>query len=212
MVDFNKLAVPNYSTDEIKNKSQSLITSIGEPPIEVDLIAEKLGFNLIPLQGLKYLSSTDSYLAYRCKEIVYDPDVSPVRIRFSIAHELGHFILHKEIIDAISFNSIDEWKESLNNIPGWFWSKIEKQANEFAGNILAPRDFLLRVILNYKDKLELAKNIIPNDLGSIREFLAIPLAKRFDVSQDVIRIRLEREDINPYELIYKTGIVATIPV
>lgn len=201
MVDFTKLTVPNYSSDEIEKIAQPLITSIGEIPIEVDLIAEKEGFNLIRLVGLKDLSSTDAYLAPHIKEIVFDPNISHVRIRFSIAHELGHHFLHRELIDSLQFTTIDEWKETLNDIPGWLWGIVERQANEFAGKLLVPREFLVGVIADYKDDLLVAKKIIPDDLSSIREFLAIPLAKRFDVSQDVIRIRLDRERINPYELI-----------
>ncbi|MBP8960424.1 MAG: ImmA/IrrE family metallo-endopeptidase [Bacteroidales bacterium] len=34
-----------------------------------------------------------------------------IRVRFTIAHEIGHYILHRSTIDSLKFNDEEEWKE-----------------------------------------------------------------------------------------------------
>jgi Zn-dependent peptidase ImmA (M78 family) len=202
MIDFNKIIIPSYTGKDIERLIADKIKSHRDyPPIDVDLIAEKLGFDLIPLHGLKNFSSTDAYLSSNKKEIAYDPDVVSVRIRFSVAHELGHYFLHHDIIQEVRFMSYDEWKMQLTNIPGWFWGKVETQANLFAGKLLAPEELIISCIPTFSEQLKLAKKHIPDDINSVREYLAVPLARIFEVSDDVMRFRLNTEKINPFDYI-----------
>lgn len=202
MQKFENIPLPNYDSNSIRKIIENLPTSIGdEPPIDVELIAERLGFNLIPTASLRFLSSTDAYLSSRIKEIAFDPDVVPVRIRFSIAHELGHYYLHDDIIKEVRFCDYTEWKETIKSIPGWFWGKVETQANEFAAQLIVPRNLIIRSFADFKSELELAKEHIPDEMDAIREYLSIPLARKFDVSQEVIKFRMINENLNPYDFI-----------
>ena len=201
-MNFDNIKIPYYTNNQIAQIANNLLTSIGcTPPIEVDLLAEKKGFDLIPMPGLRNLSSTDAYLSHNKKEIAYDPDVASVRIRFSIAHELGYYYLHKEILSEVRFADYREWREFLKEIPGWFWGKVESQANEFAGQLLVPRDMLIQVMADYREEIKAAHDFIPDDIAAIQEYLAIPLSKRFEVSEIAMKIRLSNERINPYDLI-----------
>ncbi len=196
-MNFDNISIPYLSNNQIARIANNLLASIGNtPPIEVDLLAEKKGFELIPMAGLRNLSSTDAYLSHNKKEIAYDPDVVNVRIRFSIAHELGHYYLHKNIINEVRFADYSEWRELLKEIPGWFWAKVERQANEFAAQLLMPRDSLDKIIFEYKDEIKIAKQFIADDIEAIRDYLAIPLSKRFEVSEEAMRFRLINERIN----------------
>ena len=93
-----------------------------------------------------------------------------VRRRFTIAHEIGHFCLHKDLIgDGIVEDAL--WRaDNLSN-------KIEAQANRFAANLLMPWHLIERA----------------NDNGvvDIRD-----LARAFNVSKDAMSIRLYNA---PYE-------------
>jgi Zn-dependent peptidase ImmA (M78 family) len=203
MIDFSSLQIPNYNNVDIKKFADNIIEEFGtELPIEIDLIIEKkFEIDLIPINGLKQISSTDAYLSRNLKEIGFDPEVTNKRIRFSLAHELGHFVMHRDIISSIRINDYTEWKSTLKEIPGWFWGKIEKQANQFAGFLLAPRDLIIQTISDYLSIIREAYKIIPNDIESIQQYLAIPLSKRFLISEEAMRIRLINEGINPYEYI-----------
>lgn len=62
------------------------------------------------------------------------------RLRFSVAHELGHFHLHREYHQGLKFIDFDQFKRWImdhrkNN-------RMEDQADEFAGRLLVPPDVL----------------------------------------------------------------------
>ena len=186
----------------INEKIDKLLNKYGKDlPIDVELIAEKEGFTIIPEIGIKEAIATDAFLANQRKEITYDPNSCTVRIRFSIAHELGHFYLHKQLIEDVHFNSVKDWKRYLCELPHAFWALVEKEANEFAGRLLVPRKALLQVIPKFKREIKDISDVLPEDISSIQEFLVPPLAKIFDVSGDVMRIRLINASINPFDLI-----------
>lgn len=203
MIDFSELNLPSYTPSDITEITLKLINSIGEfLPIDVDLIAEKHGLDLVPTPDLKFLSSTDAFYAPTLKQIAYDPNIyPPQRIRFSIAHELGHHILHYDVIKKIRFKDYTEWKDFIQSIPDWFWGKIERHANDFAGKLLVPRHLLLIELEKYSDKLEMAREAIGEDVDSVIEFLSGPLARKFDVSAGVIKVRFSVENINPFDII-----------
>ena len=65
------------------------------------------------------------------------------RLNFTIAHELGHFVYHKPIYEAVGkdllllHNELDPTYEKPRN-------DIETQANMFASAILMPKDVLIQ--------------------------------------------------------------------
>lgn len=60
------------------------------------------------------------------------------RLRFSVAHEIGHLILHRDIYAGLRHATAAEWFDYISAIPeaecGW----VEWQAYEFAGRLLVP--------------------------------------------------------------------------
>lgn len=56
----------------------------------------------------------------------------PSRERFSIAHELGHFFLHKNIMFSCDLKDLSFWKQEEGN------KKREFEANQFASELLMP--------------------------------------------------------------------------
>lgn len=116
------------------------------------------------------------------------------RLRFSFAHELGHYILHKDHIQSNKFDSIFEFKRwaigsASNQSP-------EFQADEFAGRLLVPKETLEKIYDEYTDKI---KDADPEwrDISGLREHLAEKIAPRFGVNKQVIEVRLDRERIWP---------------
>ena len=72
--------------------------------------------------------------------IFYNESASPERIRFTIAHELGHLILHRA-----QQLSVECDKGGVTS--GQFDDRnIEREANEFASNLLMPIDVLRRLL------------------------------------------------------------------
>ena len=99
--------------------------------------------------------------------IFYNGKASPERQRFTIAHELGHLILHRG--QQQSFNCDKESVYSgIDTI-----RTIEREADDFASNLLMPGDLL--------------RDWISNQRIDLRVLSA--LAKRFQVSFEALCIR-----------------------
>lgn len=79
---------------------------------------------------------------------------SPERKRFSIAHELGHFEMHRDIsvVQSCEAKNID-W-EFQNSSPD-----LEKQANEFASMLLLPSRFFAPLCKETDPSLDLIADL-----------------------------------------------------
>lgn len=94
------------------------------------------------------------------------------RQRFTIAHELAHFLLHRDIID----NSIDGIKDNVLYRSG-APERIEYEANRLAADIVMP--------------MTQVKNALAADFGGVvTERTIESLAARFQVSKAAMEIRL----------------------
>ncbi|MCO5092637.1 ImmA/IrrE family metallo-endopeptidase [Bosea sp. (in: a-proteobacteria)] len=111
-------------------------------------------------------------------QIVVNADQPETRKRFTIAHEIGHFLYHRHLIgngvgDSKAFRSTDK-QRYFNTAIG---PKQETEANQFAATVLMPKSLVARV--------------------AREEGLNSPaaLAKRFGVSEHAMCIHLGE----PYE-------------
>lgn len=73
--------------------------------------------------------------------VVGDDKESAVRRQFSMAHELGHIVLHDSSIE------VDELSRDDYKI-------MEEEANNFAAAFLLPKESFLRDVMQYPNKLE----------------------------------------------------------
>ncbi|MBU4315572.1 ImmA/IrrE family metallo-endopeptidase [Patescibacteria group bacterium] len=121
------------------------------------------------------------------------------RMRFSFAHELGHFFLHKDFYAMIVFESAAEWKEILLSLPDTEYRYFEYQANEFAGRLLVPREDLVHEIENALKLLELNNMLeyLKADPNAVLSRISTQLSRPFGVSTDVIERRVDREKLWP---------------
>jgi Zn-dependent peptidase ImmA (M78 family) len=202
-VDFSKLIVPFLSDEEIRQRADNFREQHwgNKLPIDVEIIAERnLQLLIIPIPDLRYRAHTEAFLSGDLKEIVYDPQTSEVRTRFSIAHEIGHFVLHREIVKKLRPNSYEDWKEIQQTIPDGFWGRVEYQAREFAGRLLVPRSLLVEELRVIRPLIEQAKTKVSDlEESAIKEYISPKLAKRFFVSYEVIKRRLDAENISPIQ-------------
>lgn len=199
-MQLSSLNIPYLSDDSIRQHAEELRAMFSSPglPVDVDLICEKAGIDLRPIPNLKYLSSTEACISNDASIIFYDVNSNELRLRFSLAHELGHFKIHRAELDMMRPRNIEDWKKILDEIPGHTIGRFEKQANEFAGRLLVPIDELKNSFKIVKDDLLIMKGFFKGDYFPCFQFIASPLSKRFGVSEKVMQIRLEKENLNPY--------------
>ena len=121
-------------------------------PIDIEIIVEiYLGIDIIPVKNLQNNNEIDAFISKDFQSITIDSDIyyldsSVNRRRFSLAHEVGHIMLHKELYKSVSFDNADEWIDFIESIPEDQYAFIEYHAYEFAGRLLVPRTLLIESI------------------------------------------------------------------
>jgi Zn-dependent peptidase ImmA (M78 family) len=145
--------------------------------IDVDEIAEKLGLQVSAhdlgsnVSGVLYIDKGKGVIGYNKSE-------SEVRRRFTVAHEIGHFILHR--LDNEIFVDKKEFKVLYrDNSSATGEIKQEREANAFAAALLMPRERVIQ---------ELQKMTF--DLGDDKEDVINKLSETFKVSSQAMMFRI----------------------
>ncbi|MBV9925662.1 MAG: ImmA/IrrE family metallo-endopeptidase [Acidobacteria bacterium] len=212
------MKVKRLSIEEIEASANTLLREYGEkfgviasPPVPMDEIAEcHLGLDIRIDNLLRLLRRTGVLGAIWIEgqrvmiDTSLDPSIDPSkegRYRFTLAHEVGHWILHRLIYLALSKQSnlfAQDLEPSIVCRDGDS-QPIEWQANTFAAYALMPRDMVRGAWERLRGNLEpyvaedeiaalsakrTAGNYLPNTS------VARELAKEFHVSAQAMQIRL----------------------
>jgi Zn-dependent peptidase ImmA (M78 family) len=110
------------------------------------------------------------------------------RLRFSLAHEIGHLVLHKNIYKEFRISTYSDFYTFIEDVPRLEYGHLETQANKFAGYALMPRKML------EKERNKLL-SVLPSDIRNlsldvINPYLLTPLSCVFGVSEQSIEIAL----------------------
>jgi len=142
------------------------------PPVDLREIARELGINIwesnsLPNDVSGKLTTDPKKAGTSGFAIVIRKEDTLVRKRFTIAHEIGHFLFHShllvngEIVDKVESPRKELHRSTLS-------TSKEQQANKIAADILMPWNLLAPLIDERKSRLETL----------------------FDVSREVVDIRL----------------------
>lgn len=151
---------------EARKRAVQVLEMIGikDAPIDIAGVATYLGFDVIPFDFPDNVSGV-TFIAKDLKSIGVNRNQASTRQRFSIAHEIGHYLLGHEAFD----------EETIHVEQGqWFMNshiQQEQEANEFAAELLMPR-FLL-------DREDIGKDIDVSGLSG-----------KFQVSEQAFWIQL----------------------
>jgi Zn-dependent peptidase ImmA (M78 family) len=176
-------------------------------PIDMEMLITKgLGLDIIPETHIDELTKTDAYLQSDCTAIVIDmqqymdeQDRYASRLRFAMAHEVGHYILHRQIYKSLVIESIEHYVQFIKNTPEQEYKAFEWQANEFAGSLLVPRSMLRIEIQKVVEKIitEGIAHLLPKYANDILARNLESLARPFGVSSKAIEIRIQVEKLWP---------------
>jgi hypothetical protein len=131
------------------------------PPVDVESLVKKyadLIFKPIPINGVDGVSLNLKALNRKARVIV-NSNNPPRRIRFTLAHELGHILIPwhiGSIVDSIDLPTIsdNELEASLNT-----WN-LEKEANSFAAELLMPIGWIIQLLDDVDDLAKAHKRIV----------------------------------------------------
>ena len=197
------ISAPNYSSKHIKEKAEAFLheyhPSLSVPvPIE-EIIEFELNINIVPLHGLHRAFEIDGFTSNDLSTISVDAFVQesrPGRYRFTLAHEVGHVVLHRNFFLHNIFESVSEWKDFTQSISPRDYGIIEWQAYQFAGLVLVPAKVLRA---KYHEAIELARKtgvVSGKDIQPpAQQYIANWLAKQFVVSPEVIEKSLQRDKL-----------------
>jgi Zn-dependent peptidase ImmA (M78 family)/DNA-binding XRE family transcriptional regulator len=150
---------PEAAADEILTKLERK-----RPPIDVLAVSRDLGVAVFPrpfpnsLSALILRHGKNAFIGVNSHQ-------APVRQRFSVAHELGHFVLHHRDQHFIDYG-VSAAVEG--EAPGYNWEH-ERGANQFAAELLMPAD----LVRDDAKTTSLSR-----------------LARRYEVSQEAMGFRL----------------------
>ncbi len=187
-------------------RREHLAKAGGSLPVDVfSLVELELRLDVIPFDDLQSKYRIDAALTQDFTGIYVDGESyvhwerGPVwkqnRLRFTVAHEIGHWVLHREYAAKIRFASFDHFARHFKGEdPARYW--LEQEANEFAGRLLVPAE---RLREHFDEFARRIGEIMPAWLRSedLRLRFAEQVAPRFGVHAQSLLTRLDREGLWP---------------
>ena len=185
-----KKAVPEF-VKKIRNESVSIDDAVKrileenriyEPPINVIKIAVGMGFKVFTVEftdpnvkgAIADFKSPIKQFGNEQRVIAVDKNSYATRKIFTIAHEIGHFVMHcGESNDFFERDVYDSPEKDMR-------TQVEKDADKFAACLLLPKDMFMDFVANspyYKTR--------------DKESLLQEICKKFIVSNTTAQLRLE---------------------
>lgn len=181
--------IPYLNKEVIISKAEEILEECWrhEYPVDIEAICDDLKIAIVPVVDLSKMFHIDAYISSDFQTIYVDNkefEKESPRYRFSVAHEVGHFVLHRRYYPC-GVNSSEKWVEYSHSIINDY---AEFQANYFAGNLLVPEYELIEK-LNDAFKGSFARNYWDASIGE-KEKILLDIKKHFKVSSDVIARRI----------------------
>jgi len=152
-------------------QAKKLLAKYGKPgkATDVEYIAKKLKIKIVPfpfsddgISGVFFKKGKQLLLGVRS-------DDSEHRKRFTIAHEIGHYILHAE--DILHYDKQEAYPEAVfYRASGSLPTSDEREANFFAAEMLMPEESVRKCIDKGMDTVEGLANFfnVSNQAMTIR--------------------------------------------
>ncbi len=155
--------------------------------------------DIVPVPELQKNFDVDAFISWDRTEIRVDGYIYDYRInryRFSLAHEIGHVVLHPKIWENTSLSAIGEWKTAMVSIDPTEYGFLEYHANQFAGLVLVPPEILRQSVERELERLkEKGQSAAQFDVDLLTSSIAVPIATEFEVSRAVIVRRINDDKL-----------------
>jgi hypothetical protein len=194
--------IPWLRNRELRSAAEEVLSEYGwdgSVPIDIDdLVEYHFHVEILPLPSLRAAHAMEGGLTRDMSTIVVDAELMEHysnRYRFTLAHEIGHRILHGQFIQALEWDTPESWKQFVLGYDRDAYSRLEAQAYRFAGYLLVPSD-PLQAACQQIEAYTLEHGFNLSTMGAeARPYIARQLTTKFEVSAEVIVKRLSEEDI-----------------
>lgn len=198
------IKAPYFNKGFIKQKAEDFRREYWKQnriPLDIEKIIEQnLKIEIIPIKELMNFCDTDALITSNWESIYIDEkgyfdDRFYPRLRFSLAHEIGHFVLHNEIYSQFEIDELTDFYKFIEKIETAQYGIFEYQANQFVSYLLVPRDKLKLLVEEEKNRPNGKFDEYRKGLGEefIIEYLSYLLSDKFGVSKEVIKIALNNK-------------------
>lgn len=134
--EVRKMSNPNYA--RVRAQVSEIREQFGliEPPVNPVDVARGLGINVHFVEFEPDFANVSGFYDPDENAIVVNKQEFPLRQTFTIAHELGHALLHREWAASEGYRVLMRDDQTDHGEPH------EREANAFAAHLLVPRDVL----------------------------------------------------------------------
>ena len=207
MGDLQTLSIQvfRYTKSELREKAEDLLAqhSLLSLPVDIEYLVEGvMGLNIVPIPGLHRATGILGYLSTDRTEISVDEatfDKRPHQYRFTLAHELSHLLLHKEVIVQCCDSNLDGWKNGwrqyLQDEAKIEFAHMERQADEMARGLLVPSTLLSQKVTPFVLKATANGMDLRQGGQAAQKFISKMVSNQFGVPSWDIFIRLQDEDL-----------------
>ncbi len=169
--------------DFIGNKNQ--VSFIYKDTLGID----ELGFDIL---GRIFFKPTKIFISQKA-------NVNQYREKFTIAHEIGHYILNHENYMSKEYYAENDFENSnFEEIKIKDIKRLEWQANSFASNLILPKENLLKEFYKCLEEFEIKDKgfgalFVDKQECNVKHFYKVTnkLKEKFEVSRKVVSIRLK---------------------
>lgn len=167
------------STSRAQREAMRLLDSlkVRAAPVDVNGIAASVGLKIVyedftdDISGLLITRDSTGVIGVHSKQAL-------VRQRFTIAHEIGHFVLRHHTQSGEHVHIDEGWKVSARNERSAKGIDVQEiEANRFAAYLLMPETLLKARVADFRRK-------------PLSEANVLELAKEFKVSEQAMTLRL----------------------
>lgn len=167
-------------------------------PLDVEEIAEfDLGIEIRLCPGVLEDFGSPAQIAPGDKHPIITVDAEQYRqqtsfYRYSVAHEIGHYILHRKWLEKVwqLISSVEKWKQVILTQSEDDYQWMEGQAEEFASYLLAPEEVFEPFLATQVSKIE--RIDVPLQSEDILPYLANPIGEFFGMSNSAAQARIRK--------------------
>jgi len=197
---YKNITVPFVGNSYIKNKADQFRSKFWGKniPVEIEEIVEiKLKIKIIPIPNLMAQCGVDAqitsdFTAIYVDQKNYENDTN--RFRFSLAHEIGHYVLHEQFYRDLNISNFADATAFITEIDEEEYSHLEVQANKFGNYLLLPREELAKIRQNVLKEIGKKHDLANIDEKTLNSYLAGYISPQFLVSSGATEIALN--DLN----------------
>ncbi|MEK7158956.1 MAG: ImmA/IrrE family metallo-endopeptidase [Patescibacteria group bacterium] len=198
-LDYRIINIPYIPNSEIESKAAGFREQYwdGKIPVNIERIIEiKLKMNIVPVKNMNEYCDADALISSNWENIFVDEGMFVDeryldRLRFSFAHELGHFNMHKKLYETFDIRAVSDFYRFISEIDEKQYGYLETQANKFACALLLPREMLIADANKLYNILSSELDVGNVELAAvINAYIAKPIALKYGVSDYCAEIAL----------------------